>query len=74
MLLLEGLLLFKHLVELIIGSSVANGFETRAYVILFIGRPGRARVRRGAIHTFSSLSGLVVGTYHLFMEKLVGDT
>lgn len=36
MLLLEGLLLFKHLLELIIGSSVANGFETRAYVVLFV--------------------------------------
>ena len=73
MLLLEGLLLFKHLLELIIGSCVANGFETRAYVVLFVD-PGRARVRRGAIHTFSSLSGLVVGTDHLLMKKLVGDT
>ena len=73
MLLLEGLLLFKHLLQLIIGSIVANGFETRAYVVLFVD-PRRARVRRGTIHTFSSLSGLVVGTDHLLMEKLVGDT
>ena len=74
MLLLEGLLLFKHLVELIIGIGIANGFETRANVVLFVCYPGRARVRRGAIHTFSSLCRLVVGTDHLLVEKLVGDT
>ena len=73
MLLLEGLLLFKHLLELIIGSSVANGFETRAYVVLFVD-PGRARVRRGAIHTFNSLCRRVVGADHLLMEKLIGDS
>ena len=73
MLLLEGLLLFKHLVELIIGIGIANGFETRANVVLFVSDPGRARVRRSAIHTFSSLCRLVVGTYHLLVEKLVGD-
>ena len=73
MLLLEGLLLFKHLVELIIGSSIAHWFKTGADVVLFV-EPGRARVRRGAIHSFSSLCRLVVGTDHLLMKKLVGDT
>ena len=72
MLLLEGLFLLKHLVELIIRTIIASGFKTRANEVLFVD-PGRARVRRGAIHTFSSLCRLVVGTDHLLVEKLVGD-
>lgn len=73
MLLLEGLLLFKHLVKLIIRIGIANGFETRANVVLFV-EPGRARVRRSTIHAFLSFCCLVVGTDHLLVEKLVGDT
>jgi len=36
MLFLEGLLLLKHLREMLIGIVVANGFKTGAYVVLFV--------------------------------------
>ena len=36
MLLLEGLFLLKHLVELIIRTIIASGFKTRANEVLFV--------------------------------------
>ena len=72
-LLLEGLLLFKHLREMLIGAIADGGFKTGAYVVVLVD-PGRACVRRGAAHSFHSLRRLVVRADHLLVEELVGDT